>query len=48
MNLRSLVPATAVNEVIAKFCEDGLVESEVDGLISELDRVTFMVGMEGR
>ena len=38
----------AVNEVIAKFCEDGLVESEVDGLISELDRVTFMVGMEGR
>lgn len=38
----------AVNEVIAKFCEDGLVESEVDGLISELDRVTFMVSMEGR
>ena len=38
----------AVNDVIAKFCEDGLVESEVDGLISELDRVTFMVSMEGR
>ena len=38
----------AVNEVIAKFCEDGLVGSEVDGLISELDRVTFMVSMEGR
>ena len=38
----------AVNEVIAKFCEDGLVESEVDGLISELDRVTFMVSIEGR
>lgn len=38
----------AVNEVIAKFCEDGLVESEVDGLISELDRVTFMVSKEGR
>lgn len=31
-----------------RFCEDGLVESEVDGLISELDRVTFMVSMEGR
>ena len=38
----------AVYDVIAKFCEDGLVESEVDGLISELDRVTFMVSMEGR
>ena len=38
----------AVNDVIAKFCEDGLVESEVKGLISELDRVTFMVSMEGR
>lgn len=38
----------AVNDVIAKFCEDGLVESEVEGLISELDRVTFMVSMEGR
>lgn len=38
----------AVNDVIAKFCEDGLVESEVDGLISELDRVMFMVSMEGR
>lgn len=38
----------AVNEVIAKFCEDGLVGSEVDGLILELDRVTFMVSMEGR
>ena len=38
----------AVNDVIANFCDDGLVESEVDGLISELDRATFMVSMEGR
>lgn len=36
----------AINDVIARYCANGLEESQLDAMIMELDRVTYMVSME--
>lgn len=38
----------AIYAVISQFCYDGLDASEIDGLINELNRVTYMVYMENQ
>lgn len=38
----------AISAVISQFCYDGLDASEIDGLINELNRVTYMVYMENQ
>lgn len=36
----------AINDVVARYCANGLEESQINAMIMELDRVTFMVSME--
>ena len=38
----------AISAVIAQYCSDGLEAAEIDALIKELDRVTYLVYMEGQ
>lgn len=38
----------AIASVIAQYCSDGLEQSEIDSFIKELDRVTYLVYMEGQ
>lgn len=36
----------AINDVVARYCANGLEESQINAMIMELDRVTYMVSME--
>ena len=39
---------TEINNIISKYCANGLDESQLDALIMELNRVTYMVSMEAQ
>lgn len=39
---------TEINDVISRYCANGLDESQLDAMIMELDRVTYMVSMEAQ
>ena len=38
----------AISAIIVQYCSDGLEAAEIDAFIKELDRVTYLVYMEGQ